>query len=129
MSRKYRFGDQSNLHFVTFTTINWIDVFIREEYKEVMVNSIKYCQKNKGLEVYGYCLMTSHFHMIMGTASDNLLEGIVRDMKSYTSKCMHDILESEKIIHESRREWMLWMMKRAGTKNKNNKGFQLRFAC
>jgi putative transposase len=124
MSRKYRFGDQDHLHFVTFTTINWIDVFIREQYRQVLIDSVKYCQNNKGLEVYGYCLMTSHFHMIMGRNSFNTQEGIVRDLKSHTSGCMHDILERTDIVHESRREWLLWMMKRAGTINTNNNGFQ-----
>jgi len=124
MSRKYRFGDQDHLHFVTYTTINWIDVFIREEYRNILTESINYCKANKGLEVYGYCLMPSHFHMIMGRSRENTLEGIVRDMKSYTSRRMHEVLEDRNYIHESRREWMLWMMKRAGIKKSNNKGFQ-----
>ena len=124
MSRKYRFGDQQHLHFVTFTTIHWIDVFIREEYREILVNSIKYCQNNKGLEVYGYCFMTSHIHMILGTSGTSLLEGVVRDMKSFTSTQMHRILENPIAHQESRKEWMLWMMKRAGTKNSNNNDFQ-----
>ncbi len=38
MSRKYKFRDNSQLYFVSFATVNWIDVFIRNEYKEVMLD-------------------------------------------------------------------------------------------
>jgi putative transposase len=59
--------------------------------------------------------------MIIGSHK-NKLEDIVRDMKSYTSTKMHKAIQENP--QESRREWMLWMMERAGTKNSNNSGFQ-----
>ena len=83
MSIKYKFRNQEQLYFITFAVVNWIDLFIRHEYKEIMLDSWKHCQKNKGLEIYGWCIMTSHIHMIIGTHSDKL-EDIMRDMKKYT---------------------------------------------
>jgi len=50
VSRKYKIGDQRKPHFVTSTVIDWIDVFIRPEYRNVFLESVRYCQKNKGLE-------------------------------------------------------------------------------
>ena len=35
MGRKYAIRDQGGLYFVTFTVVNWIDLFIRDEYKEM----------------------------------------------------------------------------------------------
>jgi putative transposase len=32
MSRKYKFHNKQGLYFVSFATVYWIDVFIREEY-------------------------------------------------------------------------------------------------
>jgi REP element-mobilizing transposase RayT len=121
MSRKYKFRDNENLYFISFAVINWIDVFIRNEYKYELVNSWKFCIENKGLEVYGWCIMTSHVHMIIGS-HQNKLEDIVRDMKSYTSNRLHKAIREHP--QESRREWMLWMMERAGMKNSNNTNFQ-----
>ena len=69
MSRKYKFGDQDQLYFVSFAVINWIDLFVRNEYKQIMLDSWKHCQLNKGLEIYGWCIMTSHIHMIIGPNS------------------------------------------------------------
>jgi putative transposase len=121
MSRKYKFWDNEKLYFISFSVVYWIDVFIRNEYKYELVNSWKYCIANKGLEVYGWCIMTSHVHMIIGSKG-NKLEDIVRDMKSYTSTRLRKLIQEHP--QESRKEWMLWMMERAGTKNSNNENFQ-----
>lgn len=124
MSRKYKIRDQEKLYFVTFTVINWIDVFIRNEYRNAFLESIRYCQQNKGLEVYAWCIMTSHAHLILGTNGENKLEHIIRDLKSFTSRSIRKFLESQDSVLESRREWLIDMMKTAGSKNNNNKNFQ-----
>ncbi len=59
--------------------------------------------------------------MIIGTKKDKL-EDIVRDMKKHTSQELRDGIKSN--VHESRKEWMLWLMERAGKKNSNNKDWQ-----
>lgn len=84
MSRKYKFHDNDKLYFISFAVVNWIDVFVREEYNQVIIESWKHCQEKKGLQIYGWCIMTSHIHMIIGSTG-NKLEDIVRDMKSHTS--------------------------------------------
>jgi REP element-mobilizing transposase RayT len=122
LSRKYKFKDNDKLYFVTFGVINWIDLFIREEYKKIMLDSWKYCMANKGMEIYGWCIMTSHIHMIIGPHADKL-ESIMQNMKRHTSEKLHEAIQSYSF--ESRKEWMLWMMERAGKKNSNNINFQL----
>ena len=83
MSKKYKFSDNDKLYFVSFAVTNWIDLFIREIYKEEIINSIRYCQENKGLELYGWCIMTSHVHLIIGTTG-NPLQNIMRDLKRHS---------------------------------------------
>jgi len=67
MSRKYKFGDNDKIYFVSFAITNWIDLFIRNEYRQEILNSIKHCQANKALKLYGWCIMTSHVHLTIGT--------------------------------------------------------------
>jgi len=124
MSRKYKIRDQEKPYFVTFTVVHWIDVFIRTEYRNTFLESIQYCQENKGLEVYAWCMMTSHIHMIIGSKGIMPIEGIIRDTKSYISRCVRQLLEDKKAVGESRREWMLKMMIKEGMKNSNNNDFQ-----
>ncbi len=121
MSRKYKFHDNDKLYFISFAVVNWIDVFIRDEYKQELIKSWEYCIEHKGLQVYGWCIMTSHVHMIIGTSDKNLDE-IVGAMKSYTSTQLKKVIKDHP--QESRKEWMIWMMERAGKKNNNNNDWQ-----
>ncbi len=122
MGRKYAVHNQEGLHFVTFTVVYWLDVFTRERYRDVFYESLQYCQKNKGLNVHGYCVMSSHVHLIISASGSNNLSEIIRDFKSFTSRHIRKALEDDS--YESRKEWMLWLMKRAGGKNERNKDFQ-----
>jgi putative transposase len=121
MSSKYKFRDQAKLYFVTCTVVYWLDPFIRNEYRNVLLDGIKYCQKKKGLEIYGWCLMTSHLHMIIGSQGEKM-DNIMQSFKTNTSRKIKEMLKGSK--DESRKEWMLWMMERSGKLNKHNGSFQ-----
>jgi REP element-mobilizing transposase RayT len=94
------------LHFLTHTVVDWIDVFTLRELAEVVLDSLNYCIREKGLEVYVWCLMPSHLHMIARPAegAKQDLSGIMRDFKKFTSKAI--VNEISKIM-EGRKEWML----------------------
>ena len=79
MGRKYAIRDKGAVYFVTFTVVNWIDVFIRNDYKEIIIDSLKYCQTNKGLNVHAYCIMTSHVHLILSVQDGFVLSDVIRD--------------------------------------------------
>lgn len=107
MSRKYKFLNQEQAYFVSFAVIHWIDVFTRKIYCDKLVESLKYCQKEKGLILYAWCIMPSHVHLLMGTKKE-LMQNILRDFKSFTSRTIRkEILSHPK---ESRKEWMMEMM-------------------
>lgn len=105
MSR-YKITDQHGLNFVTMTLVDWVDVFIRKSYKDILLESLRYCQKEKGLCIYAYVIMSSHVHMIVDTIRPEIgLSDILRDFKRFTAKSiLHEI---EHNGTESRREWML----------------------
>jgi len=52
VSNKYKFNNNIKPYVVFFAVVYWIDLFIKNEYREVLLNSLKYCQRNKGLHVY-----------------------------------------------------------------------------
>ena len=72
--------------------------------------------------MHAYCIMNSHVHLIISANGTNSLSDIIRHLKSFTSRHIRKALEGDTI--ESRKEWMLWLMKRAGAKNERNKDFQ-----
>lgn len=121
MSRNYKFHNKSGLYFVSFATINWIDVFTRQVYFNLLVESITYCRKEKGMELYAYCFMTSHIHLIFRSTNEDP-SGLLRDFKRHTSKALLEFIENNP--QESRKEWLLWMFSRAGKKNSTTSKYQ-----
>ena len=105
MSRRYKFHNPEGLYFVTFAVQHWIDVFTRNEYKNIIVENLDYCQKNKGLEIFAWCIMTNHIHLIIRSKESFLLPNIMRDFKTYTSKVILTAIQEN--IQESRKEWLL----------------------
>jgi putative transposase len=121
MSSKYKVGEDAIPHFVTFSVVGWIDVFSREQYKELFIESLKYCQENKGMVLHAWVIMTNHVHLIISSNS-NKIEYIVRDLKKYTSKQIIKAIQENNM--ESRKEWMLNIFSYTGKNNNNNKEFQ-----
>ena len=111
-------------YFMTMTVVDWIDLFTRVKQKQLIVDSLKYCQENKGLNIFGWCLMPSHLHLIANTKIPFDLDNVIRDFKRHTSKHAIFLIENEA---ESRREWLLDKFAHAGKihpKNKNHKVWQ-----
>ena len=121
MSSKYKVGEDAIPHFVTFSVVGWIDVFSREQYKELFLESLKYCQQKKGMVLHAWVIMTNHVHLIISSIS-NKLEHVVRDLKKFTSKQISKAIKENNA--ESRKEWMLNIFSYTGKNNNNNKEFQ-----
>jgi len=99
------------IYYVTLTVVGWIDIFTRKEYVYEIINNLIYCQKNKGLEIYAYVIMSNHLHLIMRTNIGTLGE-LLRDFKSFTAKQIIKMVEDNQ--QESRQEWLICMFKYFG---------------
>ena len=109
MSEKYKFHNSEGLYFVSITVSNWVDVFTRNEYKNILVDNLKYSQENKGLEIFAWCIMTNHLHLIIRSNNDFSLSDILRDFKKFTSKAIVNAIKDN--IQESRKDWLLKQFK------------------
>lgn len=116
MSRKYKFYNKEGLYFVSFAVVYWIDVFVRENYSNIIVDSLNFSRRNRGMEIYAWCLMPSHMHLLFRAQKDNPGE-LIRNFKRHTSKEVQKAIGNNP--QESRKKWILWMMERAGLQNSN----------
>ena len=105
MSRKYKFHNPEGVYFVSFAVEGWVDVFTRNEYKNILIENLNYCQQNKGLEIFAWCVMTNHIHLVIRAKDGFNLPDILRDFKKYTSKAIKKAISDN--IQESRKEWLL----------------------
>jgi REP element-mobilizing transposase RayT len=110
MAYSYNITDQGAVYFITCTVVNWVDVFTRKDYADIVEDSLNFCIEKKGLIVYGYAIMSNHVHLLI-QAKNNNLSDVLRDFKKFTSQRITDAIEKNK--KESRKRWMLWLFKQA----------------
>ena len=123
MSNKYKFNDPDALYFITFGVVGWIDIFTRRIYKDILLDSFRYCIKEKGLAIHGYVIMSNHVHMIISRKGGATIPEIMRDLKKFATFSI--IKEIKENPQESRKEWLLYLFAKAGQSNSNNKNYQL----
>ncbi len=108
---RYTISDQNGCYFLTFTVVDWVDVFIRPVYKQIIVDSLNFCIEKKGLTVFAWCLMTNHIHLVAEAKIGFKLSEIIRDFKKFTARSILSAIEDEP---ESRKDWMLYRFEYAG---------------
>lgn len=74
----YKIRDQYAVHFITFAVVEWIDVFTRKAYADIVLDSLRHCMQNKGLKVHAWCIMSNHIHLIVSATNGNLSD-LLRD--------------------------------------------------
>ena len=111
MAFEYRVKDQFGMYFITCTVHQWADVFTRKAYVDILLDSLRHCQQNKGLKIYAWVVMTNHIHLIVSSDKEKLSD-IIRDFKKYTSKQIFQAIENNP--NESRKRWLTWLLKKEG---------------
>jgi len=122
MSRNYKFYNPKGLYFVSFAVVNWLDVFTRNEYKEIVLDSLRFSQKEKGMEIIAWCIMTNHVHLVFRSIKGIKPELLLGDFKRFTSKEIVKAIKNN--LRESRREFLLTEFSKAASKSSNVKHYQ-----
>ena len=102
MSIGYKISDREGLYYLTFQIVGWVDIFTRQVYRDIAIDSFKYCQQHKGLKMYAYVIMSNHIHLLAQSGTGDL-SGTIRDFKNHTSKKFLEIIHDN---IESRSDWM-----------------------
>ena len=105
------------MYFVSFATVFWVDVFVRRLYLDCIVENLDHCVDEKGMEIFAWCIMPSHVHLVFRSLNQKP-EELIGGFKSFTSRKLINLIEEN--MQESRREWLLNSFKKAGAANSNN---------
>ena len=73
------------------------------DYRDIIVDSLNYCIRNKGLKVYAWVIMTNHIHIVCSCEEPFRISEFLRDFKKFTSR---QIMIRISEIGESRRYWL-----------------------
>jgi putative transposase len=124
MSAKYKILDQHGLNFMTCTICGWVDLFSRAEFRDIVLDSWRYCSEHKGLQIWGFVFMSNHIHLIANTKAPYQLENVMRDFKAHTARQFLERLQ-DKRTPESRREWLLYLFRFFARKLRGTQAFQV----
>ena len=95
MPTGYQIDNQAGLYFLTFQVVEWVDIFTRKIYVDIVLDSLTYCRKEKGLKLYAFVIMSNHIHMIVSAEKENL-SAVIRDFKRYTATTILKAIQENK---------------------------------
>ena len=121
MDTGYKIRNQHGIYFLTLTVVNWVDIFTRKVYRDIVIDSLRFCQKKKSLNLHAYVIMSNHIHLIASSKTGQLSD-FLRDFKKHTSKT---ILKEIEKGNESRKYWLLNVFKFKATLHQRNEIYQL----
>jgi REP element-mobilizing transposase RayT len=118
--------NQHACHYITFNTVDWVDVFIKPIYKQIIADALNDFIATRGLTVYAWCLMTNHLHLLLQAKDGTGLSMIERDFKKITTT---RILEAIDMEPDLRRGWMLGRFEHFSQSLKKIEKYQVWQSC
>jgi len=114
---RYKIYEPTHPHFITCTVLHWIPIFTRVDTVDILLNSLKYLQKEDNLKIYAYVMLENHLHLI---ASSSDIGMSMRRFKSFTAKEILKYLKAKNVktileqlafykkAHKKKAEYQLW---------------------
>ena len=117
MSRsRYKFAEDDHIHFLTCSVVDWLPLFEDETSIQILINSLRYLQKENRINIYAYVIMPDHVHLI---ASSVNLSKHIGDFKSFTARTIIDLLTKRQTKN------VLARLKHCKLKHKRKSAYQL----
>jgi REP element-mobilizing transposase RayT len=73
-------------HFFTATNLEWKKLLIHDEYKNIVIESLRFLVNDKRVIVYGFVIMDNHIHVIWQLQSGRKRDEVQRDFLKYTAQ-------------------------------------------
>ena len=114
---RYRIFEDEYPYFMTDTLVAWLPVFAYPDFVQIVLESWRFLQRQRGVQILGYVVLENHLHWI---AVANDLSKHVGHFKSYTARSIIDRLNERgflamleqlhyfKLRHKSDQRYQLW---------------------
>jgi hypothetical protein len=79
LSTGYKISDGQALYFLTFQIVGWVDTFTRRIYRDIVIDSFRYCQNNKGLNFFAYVIHNNPVKAGIATRPEDYLYSSARN--------------------------------------------------
>jgi putative transposase len=89
----FSINSSARYYYCTDSIMGGRYVFKDETAFKMIIDSLDYCRREKGLLIHGYVIMPDHMHLLL-SSQGTALSSIVRDYKRFTSKKLSGLLEA-----------------------------------
>ena len=89
---RYKIYEPTHPHLVTCTILHWLPIFTRQESVDIILNSLKFLQKQDNLKLHAYVILENHLHMVL--RSDDLQKSM-ESFKKFTAREILKLLQRE----------------------------------
>lgn len=87
-----RYYTESQVYFVTCNVQDKIPFFDEEIFCELWTEELRICKKLKEFELFGFCLLPNHFHLLIRPSEKFNLSEIMQFLKRHFSRNANFIL-------------------------------------
>jgi REP element-mobilizing transposase RayT len=81
--------------FITITCLEWKPLLEEDRFKDIITNSLDFLTTQKRILVYGFVIMSNHFHLIWQMLGGHLREEVQRDFLKFTAQQILKMLRNE----------------------------------
>lgn len=79
-------------YFTTATILNWIPLLERNDFKDIVIDSLRFAVMNKRALVYAFVIMNNHFHVVWQVLTPFTLYDVRQNMLKYTAQQIRSLL-------------------------------------
>ena len=102
-------------HFFTATILNWKHILKEDDYKDIIIDCLKFLVTEKRIELNAFTIMSNHVHIIWQPLQNYTLTQIQTSFMTYTAKTIMkklgneepDVLEEMK-VNKYDRTYQIW---------------------
>ncbi len=114
---RYRFGDDHYPYFMTNTVVAWLPVFSQPDFAEVVLDSWRFLQRERDIDILAFVIMENHLHWIavgpqlskrVGEFKSFTATTIIKQMQEKRYKTMLQELQFYKLRHKVDQTHQLW---------------------
>ncbi len=78
--------DSQNIFFTTATINKWLNLLEKDEYKDILISSLRFLVQNERLYIYAFVIMPNHLHIIWSENNNKVKETAKASFLKFTSK-------------------------------------------
>ena len=87
---------RQHAEFTTTTCLEWKPILQEDRFKNIIVESLDFLSKANRATVYGFVIMSNHFHLLWQMVDEHKREDVQRDFLRYTSQQILKLLRNDK---------------------------------